>query len=202
MEELYLPLFVARGCCTEASVDDDTLPALSKTPAGFVGSLSSVNISLCLVSGVKAGPRTRVLRRELFVDQGSCIRFSPNSSIVILLLILYVCVYVMHLGFKHTTSHFSRTFHDHENIMTTDGLHYQLTIPNDTRNNFLIDKNPSKNSLHDRNYKRDVIKRVWSLISRENISQTVLSVYRAKGETMESYEYCVRFETTSRNEKQ
>lgn len=155
-----------------------------------------------LVSGVKAGPRTRVLRRELFVDQGSCIRFSPNSSIVILLLILYVRVYVMHLGFKHTTSHFSRTFHDHENIMTTDGLHYQLTIANDTRNNFLIDKNPSKNSLHDRNYKRDVIKRVWSLISRENISQTVLSVYRAKGETMESYEYYVRFETTSRNEKQ
>lgn len=48
MEELYLPLFAARGCCTEASVDDDTLPALSKTPAGFVGSLSSVNISLCL----------------------------------------------------------------------------------------------------------------------------------------------------------
>lgn len=157
--------------------------------------LKQINNKLCnkhiinsnLVSGVKAGPRTRVLRRKLFVDQGSCIRFSPNSSIVILLLILYVCecVYVMHLGFKHTTSHFSRTFHDHENIMTTDGCTINRLFLT-TRNNFLINKNPFKNSLHERNYKRNAIERVWSMISRENISRTVLSVYRAKGETMES----------------
>lgn len=35
----------------------------------------------------------------------------------------------MHLGFKHTTSHFSRTFHDHENIMTTDGCTINRLFP-------------------------------------------------------------------------
>lgn len=48
LEKYCPPLFALRGCCTEASVEEDTLPALSKTPAGFVGSLSSVNISLYL----------------------------------------------------------------------------------------------------------------------------------------------------------